>query len=403
MSARLTITLSRTSVWLLFLACLFAIPAYADRYDRGADQRGFHWRDILRDAARDEVREYRTPQWRSSDGIREYRRVEPRQSYRGEEERRAYRGDEPRDRYDGWREQRADRWAERERQAELARQQREEAAAREQQEQEAERARQEEEQRRHAAVERERQVLLEQQQREEAAARERDELARQRLIAQQQEEQRAAEQARLERERQESAQRAYQQEQERRELIRLSRLWAERLLWLGLAAGVLALLVPAYRYWLEGRASAESLGAVVGGKKLLSLLCLAGFSWASSLGTASPERDLLILALALAGLPGAFFLAGIGLLVFEYLHYVFVPHPVERSVKKMLMTRDLRPEDFEDVTRRLYDSERNGLLPAWRFRNLRQRIEEMQKLVEREDRLLGGLGEHVKKRAQARR
>jgi hypothetical protein len=94
MSARLTITLSRTSVWLLFLACLFALPAQADRYDLGREQPGFHWRDILSDAARDEVREYRTPQWRSSDGTREYRRVEPRQSYRGEEERRVYRREE---------------------------------------------------------------------------------------------------------------------------------------------------------------------------------------------------------------------------------------------------------------------------------------------------------------------
>ena len=91
MLARPDITFSHTSVWLLFLACLIAFPAHADRYDRGAGERGFHWRDILRDAARDEIREYRAPRYRSSDGSREYRRDEPRRRYDRWEERRASR------------------------------------------------------------------------------------------------------------------------------------------------------------------------------------------------------------------------------------------------------------------------------------------------------------------------
>jgi hypothetical protein len=84
MIARLTLTLSHASLWLLFLACLMVPPAHAEH--------GFHWRDILRDATRDTIREYRAPRWRS-DGSREYREYAPPPVYYREGGQR-YRRDE---------------------------------------------------------------------------------------------------------------------------------------------------------------------------------------------------------------------------------------------------------------------------------------------------------------------
>jgi hypothetical protein len=270
---------------------------------------------------------------------------------------------------------------------------------------------------RQALAERQRQELLKTRADWEAALRRQEteeaEAARARELERQQEleaarqralqEEAAALEARQEQQRQE-AQRLAEAERQRLAERREAQEFAEarsrvRLLSLGFLIAVPVLLcIPAYRLYAPMRL----LAFREWGFKwifILSSLALGCFAWNQRDGIATTGEADLVLFLGVLGLPAAFFWPGALLLLLEYLHYLFVPHPAEEYVERLTRSGKPRLEDARAAADSMYDPSRDGLFDAWRAKNRERRMRAMGDMVRQENDVMDQVIRNQRKKA----
>jgi hypothetical protein len=272
-------------------------------------------------------------------------------------------------------------------------------------EQRAEQARRAEQERRAAEEARRQRELAaerEQEARRQAVQRERE---RQALEA---ERQRQLQEIEAERQRQALAQ-AAQQEQERQEVLRRqkARELAQareglREVSFGLGAfGILLACLPAYREYALDR-----LGRFgewdFRGRFLLSAAAFGLFAWNQSDGPASSGGMFWTYVLGVLGLPAAFFLPGLLLLLGQFVHYLFVPHPAEDYIRRSARSNGPAGDNLRDAADAMYDPSRDGLFDEWRAKNRERRLRAVTSLVRKENEVMDELIKNQKKKSERR-
>jgi hypothetical protein len=266
------------------------------------------------------------------------------------------------------------------------------------------------EQERRAAEEARRQRELaaerEQEARRQAAQREREQRA---LEAEQQRQLRALE---LERQRQAQAL-AAQQEQERQEALRQQKAYQEarelaqasvglHRLAAGFSVfGILLAFLPAYREYALDR-----LGRFwewdFRGWFLVSFAALSLCVWILSDGLEHMGWVFLAYMFGGLGLPAGFFLPGLVLLVGQYLHYLFVPHPAEDYIRRSVRSNSPSGDHLRSAADAMYDPKRDGLFDEWRAKNRERRLRAVTSLVKKENDIMDELIRNQKKKSEWR-
>ena len=95
------------------------------------------------------------------------------------------------------------------------------------------------------------------------------------------------------------------------------------------------------------------------------------------------------------------FLPAVVVLLFRYIHYLMVPHPVEGILKSH--RRLSRRQIIDEVGRRMYRPKRDGIPPEWQSENWRLRIEALTKRIKAEDHFLESLIAKIRAKSEPRR
>jgi hypothetical protein len=106
----------------------------------------------------------------------------------------------------------------------------------------------------------------------------------------------------------------------------------------------------------------------------LSFLALGFFAWMVLSGIESEWAGFWALVLAALGLRAVFFLPGLVLSFFQYLHYLFVPHPAEERIRRVIRSSSPNRSQLEGIADAMYDPVRDGSMSEWEIRNRRRRI-----------------------------
>ena len=187
------------------------------------------------------------------------------------------------------------------------------------------------------------------------------------------------------------------QEQARQEREAILRQAPLLLLAFYLFFGAVAAFVPRYHSYWDERAG-DGVGQFLWGARMFSLLSLGIFMWMAFSGIRSSDQASLALIFGLIGAPAALFAPWLLVTFVQYLHYLFVPHPAEKHLGRIVRSSRPSSGDVAGISRTLYDPLRDGLPSAWQAENRRKRLEAAGRLMESEVGFMERLREYLKKK-----
>ena len=260
------------------------------------------------------------------------------------------------------------------------------------------------------ALERQRQQEIaahEQQRQQQIAARE--EAKQQKILAKQEEKERKRQDklAREEQARQAKAARAEQARQANmarqaayraaRELTQFKTGLQSTVLW-SISFGLILLFIPGYREYAQhslfnfGEWSSKA-------PFIISCLSLGIFAWSIHEGFQTIEQGYWTALAGVVGIPAAFYVPGLILLTYNFLHYLFVPHPAEAYIERAVRSQGVSLEDAQRAADAMYQPNMGDVFDEWRAHNRKRRIEAMAEMLKKENEAMEGVIRNQKNKA----
>jgi chemotaxis protein histidine kinase CheA len=166
----------------------------------------------------------------------------------------------------------------------------------------------------------------------------------------------------------------------------------------GIALGVLLLFIPGYRVHAQDRLFHFKEWPFKG-FFIVSSLALGGFIALLNDGISSLDTGHVAAFVGLFGIPAAFYVPGLVLLFFNYLHYLFVPHPAEEYLNRAANSRTPELREALRAAESMYQPGSGNVFDEWRARNHKRRVEAMTALLKKENEAMEALIKNQKQKA----
>ena len=157
-----------------------------------------------------------------------------------------------------------------------------------------------------------------------------------------------------------------------------------------IALGVLLLFIPGYRVHAQDRLFHFKEWPFKG-FFIVSSLALGGFIALLNDGISNIDTGHVAAFVGLFGIPAAFYVPGLVLLFFNYLHYLFVPHPAEEYLNREAHSRDPALGEAKRAAESMYRPGSGNVFDEWRARNHKRRVEAMTELLKKENEAMEAL------------